>query len=72
MPNSIPIREFANKHTIDQPATFSFCIQFLSFTSRHAVLHHEWVVVIRPPLLVKWRNTETAAISDNIANPLRL
>jgi hypothetical protein len=67
----IPIRELTNKPAVDQPATFSFGIQFLSFASCHVLLHHKRVVVIRPPLLMKWRNTKTAAIGDNIANLLR-
>jgi hypothetical protein len=63
-PNLIPIWEFTNELAIDQPATFTFCIDLACFTNFHAFLHHKRVVVIRSPLLMKWRNTKTAAIGD--------
>src|SRR6185437_16130813 len=66
----IPAWEFTNEFTIDQPATFSFCIDCSSFASCHTVLHHKRVAVVRSPLLMKWRNTKAAAIGDNIANPM--
>jgi hypothetical protein len=68
-PGLIPIWEFTNELAIDQPATFSFRIDLSCFTDRHAFLHHKRVVEIRSPLLMKWRNTKTVAIGDNIANP---
>jgi hypothetical protein len=71
MNNSIPIREFTNEPPIKQSATLSFCIDRSRFTSCHAFLRHKRVVVIRSPLLMKWRNTKPAAIGNNIPNPLR-
>jgi hypothetical protein len=68
----VPNWEFTNELAIDQPATFSFRINFSNFTSCHALLRHKWVILIRSPLLVKWCNAEAAAIGDDIANPLRL
>lgn len=67
---SIPTWAFTNEFAIDQPATFSFSIDCSRFASRHAFLHHKRVVVVRPRLPMKWRNTKAAAIGDNIANPM--
>jgi glycine/D-amino acid oxidase-like deaminating enzyme len=68
----VPSWEFTNKLAIHESATFSFRINFFSFTSCHALLHHKRIAVIGPPLLMKWCHAEAAAIGDDIANPLRL
>ena len=62
-------RKFSDKLTINQPAALPEVVEVLGLVNSHASLHHEGIILICPPLLMKHGDVMVATIRNDIPNP---